>query len=183
MNGNTYRPATQPPYSLPSAMFSLAWPKDRAPASIGSPQVQAFTAALKAFLPGAMIHVVRHVSESTCTSKCGGYRAARRSTLAAVVASHFSGSCSGRVVFNVVVAAPNRVKLEQLVWLANNRPGSVWSPGKVSWVPGQSVCQRQHAPWPAHTHRKWQSCTADLLQPPDSPDLPCLPYTVWQAGV
>ena len=116
-------------------MFSLAWPKDRAPASIGSAQVQAFTAALKAYLPGAMIHVVRHVSENACNSACGRYHAPRRSTLAAVAPSHHPTSCRGRVVFSVVVAAPNRAKMEQLVWLANNQPGSVWSHGKVSWVP------------------------------------------------
>ncbi|KAI7845336.1 hypothetical protein COHA_001043, partial [Chlorella ohadii] len=59
-SGANYAPATLPAHSKASAMFSLAWPKDRAPAWVGGAQVQAFVAAVKARLPDAVIHVVRH---------------------------------------------------------------------------------------------------------------------------
>ncbi len=113
-------------------MFSLAWPKDRAPASIGGAQVQAFVAAVKARLPGAVMHVVRHVSECTCTSSCGGH-AHSRSLLTNGGGSGWSSqpSCQGRVIFNTVVAHPNRALLMQLVRLVERQPGAVWKPSKV----------------------------------------------------
>lgn len=111
-------------------MFSLAWPKGHAPASIGSSHVTAFTAAVKAFLPGAVMHVTRHISKCTCTSSCSRGPQGRRSGSPADAVAPCS-SCPGRVVFNVVVASPDRAQLARLVQLAETRPGAIWSPGKV----------------------------------------------------
>lgn len=113
-------------------MFSLAWPKERAPTSVGSAQVLAFVSALKARLPGAVAHVTRHISECTCTSTCG-HRNRRRGLLADVAPSHYQGdgSCPGQVVFNVVVAHPNRALLVQLVAQAQRKPGAIWPQSKV----------------------------------------------------
>lgn len=114
-------------------MFSLAWPKDRAPSSIGDAQLQAFIAVVKAYLPGAVMHVTRHISECTCTSSCSrGQHNRRRSILAAAVKpSHYPSTCPGRVVFNAVVAAPNRAQLAQLVRLVQTQPGAIWPQRKV----------------------------------------------------
>lgn len=128
-NGANYAPATLPPSTKASAMFSLSWPKDRAPASVGSPQVQAFVAALKAYLPGAAVHVVRHVAECTCTTTCGNRI---RSLLTNAGKGWFSQpACNGRVIFNTIVAHPDRQRLMQLVRLVERQPGAVWSQGKV----------------------------------------------------
>jgi len=110
-------------------MFSLAWPKGRAPAWVGGAQVQAFVAAVKARLPGAVMHVVRHVIECR-TSSCGGH------SHSPTLPTHSGGrgtrpSCQGRVVFNTVVAHPNRALLMQLVRLVERQLGAVWSPSKV----------------------------------------------------
>lgn len=133
LSGATYAPPALPANSMASAMFSLAWPKHRAPSSVGSTQVTAFTAAVKKFLPGAVMHVTRHISECTCTSSCRrSQQARRRDVLAAAMASsHYPSSCPGRAVFNVVVASPNRAQLAKLVQLAETQPGAVWPLGKV----------------------------------------------------
>ena len=114
-------------------MFSLAWPKDRAPASIGDAQLQAFIAALKTYPPGVVMHVTRHLSECTCTSSCSrSQHTRRRSVLAATVtSSRYASTCPGRVVFNAVVASPNRAQLAQLVRLVQTQPGAIWPQGKV----------------------------------------------------
>lgn len=138
-NGANYAPAILPLSTKASAMFSLSWPQGRAPASVGSPQVQAFVAALKAYLPGAAIHVVRHVSECTCTTTCGNRL---RALLSNVGQGWFSQpACQGRVIFNTVVAHPDRQRLMQLVRTVERQPGAVWSQGKVG-ASRLGVCHR-----------------------------------------
>lgn len=181
LSGETHRPATLPPFSMASAMFSLTWPKDRAPASIGSAQLQAFITAVKAYLPGAVMHVVRHVSETTCASTCGRYRSqsARRATLAAVTPSHHGGSsysCRGRVVFNAVVASPSRNRLAQLVWLVDNNPGKLWSPRTVRMAFAHLEC-----PTDAHTRKQPSLPSHPTPLHPTPPNLPAMQFGKLQA--
>ena len=114
-------------------MFSLAWPKDRAPASIGSAQVHDFIQAVQARLSGVVMHVVRHVSECTCTSSCSRSARSLLTWGSGGGGGWNSGptTCQGRVIFNTVVAHPNRKLLEQLVRTVQSSPGSVWIPSKV----------------------------------------------------
>lgn len=137
-----------PAHSMASAMFSLAWPKTRAPASIGDAEVVAFTAAVKARLPGAVIHVTRHISECVCSSKCSQGQQGRRRTLLATSAALSHYPCVGRVVFNAVVAHPNRQQLAQLVRLVERTPGSLWRQQRVRAAGhGGWVVARQPDKW------------------------------------
>lgn len=159
-NGENYAPAALPPNSKASAMFALAWPQDRAPAWIGDSQLQDFIAAVKVHLPGAVMHVVRHVTE--CTSTCGGGGSAHHRSLLTWGSSGWGSNrpswnwwqnkptggsqtpgggqkpggsqnaCQRRVIFNTVVAHPNTELLKRLVRLVQYQPGTVWNPSKVS---------------------------------------------------
>lgn len=125
-------------------MFSLAWPKGRTPASVGDAQMAAFVAALRTRLPGAVVHVTRHISERTCSSSCShlgrrramlatataGLSSLRRALLTATAPSH--ASCPGRAVFNAVVAHPNRAQLVHLVRTVELQPSSLWDARQVS---------------------------------------------------